>query len=98
MSACDHILKDGAEAKSEAHQAAFLLVLSVVMLTGGGLCFGRNRVGAGLVALAALGNVSYFALLSRKDPAAIVLVIMGVVTAALPVIAIVRRTLAERAG
>ena len=98
MAACDHVMNENTQAKTEAHQAAFLLVLAVVIFTGGGLCFGKNRVGAGIVALAAPGNVSYFALISVKTPAALPLVVMGVAAAALPVVAILRRTLAARGG
>jgi hypothetical protein len=98
LSACDHVFRENPQAKTEAHEAAFMLVLAVVILTGGGLCFAKNRVGAGIVAAAALGNVSFFALVSRKEPAAVVVVVLGVTAAVLPIVAILRRTLAARDG
>ncbi len=97
MAVCERdIASNQVKASHDFHEAAFNMVVAIVVLTGGGVAFAKNRVGAGLVAACALADLSYFGLLTWKNPMAMPLAAIALAGAAVSIVAILRRTLSPR--
>jgi hypothetical protein len=97
MGVCERDIASHADkAAHDFHLAAFNMTLAVFVFTGGGIALAKNRVGAGLVAACALADLSYYGIMTWKNPMAMPLAAMALAGAVVSVVAILRRTLSPQ--
>ncbi len=97
MGVCERdVMSHQAKAAHDFHLAGFNMAIAVLVFAGGGIALAKHRVGAGLVAACALADLSYFAILTWKNPIAMPVAALALAGAIVSVVAILRRTLSPR--